>query len=150
MIYIILIFFIVPWITGIYLYKKAPKIFFTTAPITTLIAITFNQLGIHLGMWEVNHMPTVTLLDSIFLDFGIFTLAGAWFTYFLYYKQLTRVWSYIWFVLGMTALESITLLVDMVSYNESWNMFYTFLMYLGGFMVIDIVIQKLVKLNIFP
>ncbi|SDI81259.1 hypothetical protein [Alteribacillus bidgolensis] len=150
MIYIILIFFIVPWITGFYLYKKAPKIFFTTAPITALIAITCNQLGIHLGIWEVNHMPTVMLLDSIFLDFGIFTLAGAWFTYFLYYKKLTRVWSYIWFVLGMTLLESITLLVEMVSYDESWNMFYTFLMYLGGFIIIDVVTQKLDKLRIFP
>lgn len=147
MLVIILTFFVLPWITGIYLYQRTPKIFFTIAPITALIAITCNQLGIHLGLWEVNHMPSVMLLDSIFIDFGLFAIVGTWFTYLLHYKEFNRVWLHIWFVLGFTALEGLTLLVEMLSYDKGWNLFYTILMYVGGFIAIDFVTKKLAKLE---
>ncbi|GGF14770.1 hypothetical protein GCM10010954_11680 [Halobacillus andaensis] len=149
MAFIIIVGFVLPWITGIYLYRKAPKIFFTTAPITALIAVISNQSGIHIGFWKVNHMPSVMLLDSLFLDLGIFTLAGAWFTYALVYKNINPFWVYSLFIGGMTCLEGLALLKGTLSYDE-WSLFYTFLMYVGGFLVIGRISKLLIKLNVFP
>ncbi|UOQ46419.1 hypothetical protein MUN89_08625 [Halobacillus salinarum] len=150
MLFIIIIGFIIPWIPGIYLYKKAPKIFFTTAPITALIAVTINQLGIHMGLWKVHPMPRVVLLDSIFLDLGIFPVVGALFTYFVYYKAYNRYLIHFLFIGGMTAIEYVALLTGTVSYDDEWNILLTLLIYLGGFITIDLVSRKLVKLNVYP
>ncbi|WP_173918975.1 hypothetical protein [Halobacillus sp. Marseille-Q1614] len=150
MAFIIIVGFIFPWITGIYLYKKAPKIFYTTVPITALIAVVLNQAGIHMGLWKVNHMPTIVLLDSLFLDLGIFTIAGAWFTYMLVYKSINPLWVYIIFIGGMAGLEGLALLVETIKYDQTWNFFYTFLMYVGGFLVIGWIINILKKLKVFP
>ncbi|WP_281975084.1 hypothetical protein [Halobacillus litoralis] len=148
--FIIIAGFVFPWITGIYLYKKAPKIFYTTAPITALIAVVLNQAGIHMELWKVNHMPTIVLLDSLFLDLGIFTIAGAWFTYMLVYKSINPLWVYVIFIGGMAGLEGLALLVETIKYDQTWNFFYTFLMYVGGFIVIGWIINILKKLKVFP
>ncbi|MFC7322569.1 hypothetical protein [Halobacillus campisalis] len=142
--------FIIPWIFGIYMYRKAPEIFFTTAPITALIAVTCNQAGIHLGLWEVHHMPKVTLADSIFLDLGIFTIAGSSFTYFLAYKKKNRYLLLTLFTLGMTSLEYLSIVMEIVSYSDKWNIFYTFLMYAAGFLTLYFISKKLVKLGVYP
>jgi hypothetical protein len=89
-------------------------------------------------------------MDSIFLDFGIFTVVSVWFTYILYYKQKNLKWVYIVFVLGMTGVEFIALQIGTLSYDDEWNIFYTFLMYLGGFITIHLLTLKLSKLKIFP
>ncbi|MCP3027720.1 hypothetical protein [Halobacillus sp. A5] len=147
---IIVLGFIFPWVFGIYLYKKAPKIFYTNAPITALIAVVCNQLGIHFGLWKVHHMPKVVLLDSIFLDLGIFTIVGAWFTYLLHYKQVKPFRLLSFFIIGMTSLEYIMLVTEQLSYHSSWNIFYTFLMYIGGFTTLYFITEKLVKLKVYP
>lgn len=120
------------------------------APVGALIAVTLNQLGIHLGLWKVHPMPKVVLLDSIFLDFGIFTIASVWFSYILYYKHQNPLWIYITFVLGMTGIEFIALQIGTLTYDDEWNKFYTFLMYLGGFITIHLLTLKLAKLKIYP
>ncbi|MYL71584.1 hypothetical protein GLW00_12010 [Halobacillus litoralis] len=150
MAFIIIAGFVIPWITGVYLYKKAPIIFYTTAPITALIAVVLNQAGIHMGLWRVNHMPSIVLLDSLFLDLGIFTIAGAWFTYMLVYKSINPLWIYIIFIGGMASLEILALLVETIEYNQSWNFFYTLLMYIGGFLIIGWIVNILEKLKVFP
>ncbi|MGP4070137.1 hypothetical protein [Halobacillus sp. B29] len=148
--FIILTGFVLPWLTGTYLYRKAPKIFYTTAPMTALIAVVFNQAGIHLGLWKVHPMPGVMLLDSIFLDLGIFTIAGAWFTYYYVYKNIKPILVYSLFIGGMAGLEGFALLTETLSYDEEWNFFYTFLMYVGGFLVIGRISKVLKKLHVFP
>ncbi|ARI78625.1 hypothetical protein [Halobacillus mangrovi] len=150
MLLIIVLGFIIPWLTAPYVYKLAPKIFYTVAPVGALIAVTLNQLGIHLGLWKVHHMPTVVLLDSIFLDFGIFTVVSVWFIFILYYKQKNPLWVYPAFIFGMTGIESIALAIETVSYDEEWNLFYTLLMYIGGFTTLHILTRKLVTLKIYP
>mgnify|MGYP005853844677 CR=1 FL=1 len=150
MTFIIIVGFVLPWITGIFLYKKSPKIFYTTAPITALIAVVLNQAGIHVGLWKVNPMPSVMLLDSLFLDLGIFTLSGAWFTYMLVYKTIKPIWVYSLFIGGMTILEGMALLKGTLTYDDEWSFFYTFFMYVGGFLVIGVISKVLIKLKVFP
>ncbi|GGC77350.1 hypothetical protein GCM10007216_04840 [Thalassobacillus devorans] len=150
MAFIIIAGFILPWVTGVYLYKKAPKIFYTTAPITALIAVVLNQAGIHLGLWEVNHMPNIMLLDSLFLDLGIFTIAGAWFTYILVYKRKHPILVYSLFIGGMVTLEGLALLQGTLSYAQEWSFIYTILMYIGGFLAIGAISRLLIKLNVYP
>ncbi len=150
MIYIFLLGFALPWILGVYLYKKAPAILLTAAPATALIAVTINQLGIHLGLWKVNPMPRVILMDSIFLDLGIFPVIGVWFSYLIHAKKYKRIWVYLGFILGMTGLEYGALLKGTVSYNEDWNIFFTLLVYVGGFVIIDVLLSKLEKLKALP
>ncbi|TGB03616.1 hypothetical protein [Halobacillus salinus] len=150
MAFIIIVGFVIPWITGIYLYKQAPKIFYTTAPITALIAVVLNQAGIHMGLWEVNPMPRIILLDSLFLDLGVFTLAGAWFTYMLVYKSVNTLLVYILFIGGMSSLEGLAVLVGTVDYDDTWSFFYTILMYVGGFLFIGWISHLLKKLKVFP
>ncbi|MGI8314569.1 hypothetical protein [Halobacillus mangrovi] len=150
MLLIIVLGFIIPWLTAPYVYNHAPKLFYTVAPVGALIALTLNQLGIHLGLWKVHHMPMVVLLDSIFLDFGIFTVVSVWFIFLLYYKQKNPLWVYAAFILGMTGIEAIALAIETVSYDEEWNLFYTLLMYIGGFTTLHILTRKLVALKIYP
>ncbi|WP_431802748.1 hypothetical protein [Halobacillus andaensis] len=148
--FIIIAGFILPWVLGIYLYKQAPKLFFTIAPITALTAVTCNQAGSHMGLWKVHHMPTVVLFDSILLDFGIFTIAGVWFSYLLCYKKKNPVLLLVLFISGMAAIEYISLLLNIVDYNESWSFFYTALMYVAGFIILHMTTNKLEKLGVFP
>ncbi|KHE72465.1 hypothetical protein [Halobacillus sp. BBL2006] len=142
--------FIIPWLTAGYVYKKTPKLFFTVAPFAALIALILNQFGIQLGLWTIHPPSKVVMMDSIFLDLGIFTVSAIWFTYFLYYKQKNPLWVYPLFVLGMTGVEGIAILIHTLTYDEKWNIFYTFLMYLGGFMTIHLITRKLDKLEVYP
>ncbi len=95
-------------------------------------------------------MPEVVLLDSIFLDLGIFTIAGAWFTYYYVYKNIKPILVYSLSIGGMAGLEGIALLTETLSYDKDWNFFYTFFMYVGGFLVIGRISKVLKKLHVFP
>ncbi|MGI8315897.1 hypothetical protein [Halobacillus mangrovi] len=150
MLLIIVLGFVIPWLTAGYVYKRTPKLFFTVAPFAALIALILNQLGIQIGLWTISPSSNVVLIDTIFLDLGIFTISAVWFTYFLYYKKKSPIWVYPLFVLGMTGVEFIATLLHTLSYHEKWNFFYTSLMYLGGFATIHLIIRKLDKLEVYP
>ncbi|MCA1012014.1 hypothetical protein [Halobacillus halophilus] len=150
MLLMIVLGFIIPWLTTGYVYKRAPKIIFTVAPFAALIALILNQLGIQIGLWTIHTSSNVVLLNTLFLDLGIFTVSAIWFTYFLYYKEKQPVWVYLMFILGMTGVETIALSIHLLTYHEKWSVFYTFLMYLGGFIMIHLIIRKLDKINVYP
>ena len=150
MLLMIVLGFIIPWLTAGYVYKRAPKIFFTIAPFAALIALILNQLGIQTDLWTIRTSSNVGLLNTIFLDLGIFTISAVWFTYFIYYKKKQPAWIYLIFVLGMTGVEFTALFIHLLTYHENWNIFYTFLMYSGGFITIHLIIRKLDKLQVYP
>lgn len=68
----------------------------------------------------------------------------------MYYKEKQPAWIYPIFVLGMTGVEFTALSIHLLTYHEKWSIFYTFLMYLGGFITIHLIIHKLDKLEVYP
>ncbi len=150
MLEMIVLGFLIPWITAIYIYRCAPKIFFTIAPIAALIALTINQLGIHAGVWIIHTKTEVYLLHSLFVDLGIITVAAVWFSYLMIYQKRNAALLYLCFPAGMTGVEYVTTLMKLLEYGDQWNFFYTLLLYLWGFITIDWISRKLVKLGIFP
>ncbi|UOQ44470.1 hypothetical protein MUN89_00280 [Halobacillus salinarum] len=149
MYFIIIAGFIIPWCFGIFLYRKAPILFLTSSLFIALLSLILNQLGIQLGYWAVRPKTEIDLLDSLFLDLGYFAIAGAYFTYFIQYKNYKRIWVYLGTIFILNGLEFLALSTNRVQYCKGWNIGLTFLLYLGGIILLDLYSLKMKKFGIF-
>gem|GEM_PF-1125745 len=133
----IILGFILPWISGVYLYKRARVLFYTVVPITALFSVTGNQLGVQLGFWLLIPEEKITLINTIFIDFGYNPIIAAWFIYFLYMRQISRWIMYSLFMVILNGLEIYALSIDKIIYDHGWNILYSASTYGMGLILID-------------
>jgi hypothetical protein len=123
--------FIIPWLVGIYLVRKSPKILLLIFPVGALISMIINSLGFQMKFWDFTPLiPDDQSVSAMPLDLGLYPLIACFMirTIFLHRKKTALIMFL--FVLFTTLLEYMGLLIGKVTYGNGWNIGYTFLSYL--------------------
>ncbi|MGP4070686.1 hypothetical protein [Halobacillus sp. B29] len=141
----ILLGFILPWISGVFLFKRARVLLYTVVPFTALFSMAGNQLGVQLGFWLLIPEGKIHLMNTIFIDFGYNPIVAAWFIYFLYYKQIRRWIMYPLFMVILNGFEFYALSVGKIIYDQGWHILYSVIIYGIGLIVIDWYFSQVIK-----
>lgn len=126
----ILLGFVFPWIFGIWLYLRSPKIVLTIGPFASVLSYIVNVWGIYNHYWILTPVLEVKTASVLPMNLGIFPVIAC-FTYFLIFRTRTQpvLWI-LFFSVAQTLLESIAYSFGKVQYFNGWNIGGTFLSYL--------------------
>ncbi|WP_143030757.1 hypothetical protein [Thalassobacillus cyri] len=111
----------------------------------SLLSVTLNQIGMEWGFWTLHPQTVFIIFNSLTIDFGYNPSAGLIFTYFIYCKKWKRWKVYLGFILFLNGAEMLALYFSKVVYNPPWNVFYTFLAYVIGLIILDFYFHFLKK-----
>ncbi|OME78670.1 hypothetical protein BK120_23310 [Paenibacillus sp. FSL A5-0031] len=139
MLYNIIFGFIIPWVLASSMVRKQPILFIVISPVTAIISITINTIGIYFGFW--NFKPTFKRIETISdlpMDLGLYAVLGSLLIYTLS-KRTFRLHPFIIFLifcLLTTILEYTALLFGFVAYGNGWNIGWTFISYIIGYLCV--------------
>ncbi|WP_085507320.1 hypothetical protein [Thalassobacillus devorans] len=137
--------FVVPWTIAILICRRVPLLFLTVAPFISLISITCNQLGMEIGFWTLHPQTELLIFNSVNIDFGFNPATGLLFIYMIYFGQWKRWRTYLVFLLILNGAELTALYLDKVRYVHGWNIFFTFITYGIGLIILDLYFNLLNK-----
>ncbi len=127
--------FFIPWLYGIYLYIKSPKIIVLIAPFASVVAFTINDWGFNYDFWEFTPIQNEQSYSALSYNLGVFPLLFCAFVYFIHFKKKNILISLIGFVLLTTLIELGFVMVGKVIYGNSWTIWWTFLSYLIAYVI---------------
>jgi hypothetical protein len=141
--------FIIPWMFGIWLYKKDKKTVLLVSPLGAVLAYTFNLFGNHFELWSYKPALKTQQLSEFPLDIGLYPVISSYLVHSIQ-KSIAKPYSLILiFSLATTILEYGTLVFGRISYNHGWNIFWTFWSYVLPYFIIYRYYIALKKLNVF-
>jgi hypothetical protein len=126
--------FIIPWVLGIWLYKKHPMIVILIVPIGISAAFLINEPGFNY-FWEIKPKYKNVSLSAQPLNFGLYPILASFMIYFIE-KGMKPFITILGFTLFITGLEWIALIQNKVKYLNGWNIGWTFCIYLLAFLII--------------
>ncbi|TDX48210.1 hypothetical protein [Orenia marismortui] len=138
----IIIGFILPWIWGVRLYKKAPKIILFIAPISSVIAHIINELAVHYRFWKVKPFGYGDFSRLPF-DIGLYAVLGSLVIYLIHNQRINEYLVILFFTFLTTIGELMMVLIKRVDYFKGWNIYLTFLSYLIAYILVYIYYQKI-------
>lgn len=135
MLYNIILGFVIPWIFGICLYKKNPKVVILIAPISSILAHSVNVFGGLLKYWKLQ--PTKLGEFSVIpFELGIYAVIPCFMIHIIKNKKVAPYISILLFTAVLTIQEYIYIKLGRVIYNNGWTIYFTFFSYLiPNFMV---------------
>lgn len=144
----IVIGFIIPWIFGIVLYKKASQILLTIFPIGTLLAHIINAFAEDYKVWEIAPEEFLAV-DYLIFDIGLYAVLPSYLIYFICKYRKISVYTFIFiFTIATTVSEYFWLEFERLSYHRGWNIYLTFLSYLIPYTLVYLYYLLLKKNNI--
>ncbi|CAN7408370.1 hypothetical protein LJR153_002625 [Paenibacillus sp. LjRoot153] len=130
----ILIGFVVPWLFGIALFKKAPTLAILIFPVTAFISLLINVFGYHMKFWHFTPLiEGVETISSLPFDIGFYPLTGCIAIYWIDIKKKHPLIVLILLSILLTGLEYIAYLVGKVVYSHGWTIGWTFVSYFVAF-----------------
>lgn len=147
MLYHIILGFIIPWIFGVYLYKKHMKLMVLFFPIGSVIAFLINDLGVNF-FWRFEPSLVNISLAGMPYDLGFYPIASVFFIIIIHHNKLNLKTALFVFVLGTTLLEFITVMQNKVFYRNGWNTFGTACSYLISYFMVFVYYQLLRELKV--
>lgn len=126
----ILLGFVVPWMFGFILWRKAPIIIYLICPFTSIVSALFNDIGYHLSFWDFTpKIENDETLSALPLDLGLYPVMASYMIYWIV-KNNQHAWMKLAvFALFNTTLEFIGLHYGKVEYGNGWNIGWTFVSY---------------------
>ncbi|WP_308635473.1 CBO0543 family protein [Paenibacillus silvisoli] len=129
----VLIGFILPWLTvGLYLLKKDIRILVLMFPVGAMVSFATNLFGFHFELWNMKPFMNEEAYAALPYNFGTFPLLGC---LMLHLIDRTRLHPIFWLIacsLCKTGLEGISVWVGRVTYDNGWNIGWTFVSYLAA------------------
>ena len=128
----ILLGFLLPWILGIYIYKRDKRILIAIFPIGSLLAFIINIFGFYFEFWNLTpillKLKTMAVLP---MNLGVFPVLACYLVYLINsrYKQWNSVLLIILFSGFTTGLEFTGVITSKVVYMNHWNIGWTFVSY---------------------
>lgn len=137
MLFNLIVYFAIPWVFGIFLYRKDSRLFLSVFPLSSLLSFLINTMGIYLGYWSFSpHNHTYFL--SILLNIGLYPILGTYFIYLLHHKKINLYILLISFTIISTLFKAVMLMLGKTVYSNGWNLLYTFILfiisYLAGYL----------------
>ena len=123
---------IIPWIIGIYLYRKSSNLFIVIYPFGCTVAFIFNTLGLYFGFWSINPLK-FNHINALITNLGAFPIIGTLFVYLVHKTTYNNIILIIIFTISTTMIEFILILFKRAVYGSGWNLFYTFISYLTAY-----------------
>ncbi|WP_134703136.1 CBO0543 family protein [Ammoniphilus sp. YIM 78166] len=127
--------FIIPWILGVWIYKRNSIIVILIAPIGVVAATVINEWGFNY-LWKFKPFLNNQSLSALPLDLGIYPVLACYFIYLVNRGIGNKYTLLLLFAIFITLLEWIAVKSDRVIYLNGWNIGWTFCVYLLTFMVI--------------
>jgi hypothetical protein len=127
--------FIIPWILGLWLYRKQPKLILIMAPVGVTIAFMINEPGFNY-FWEIVPKYNNASLASLPVNFGLYPVSASFMIYFVDKKSLNAYFGVLLFTSLTTGLEWIAVLQKKIIYLHGWNMWWTFGIYLLAYSIV--------------
>lgn len=127
--------FVLPWIFGVYLYRRHSLLILTVAPFASVVSFVINAVGFYLNFWNLNPPMRIETLSAYPLDLGLYPVLGCW-CMILIQRFGRSVWLIAVFVLGITLLEGFGVLIGYASYANGWNLAWTFVSYLVAYVLV--------------
>lgn len=144
----IILGFIIPWFFGIILYKKDKKTLLVIAPFMSVWGFILNT-----ALFYLNFNRIVPLINdditTMTLNLGLYPILGC---YLIYYIQIKKTSPYIIiliFTFMTTAAEYLGLMFGLVTYDNGWNIGWTFLSYIPPYLTGYWYYCKLRKIGVF-
>lgn len=125
----ILIGLIMPWLFGIHLYKKDPNVLLGIFPIGTVLSHIINSLAYEHKIWFV-HPQKYIFVDVLLFDIGLYSILPSFMIYLIHKYRKGKSLYILGFTLFTTFSEYLWLKSGRVSYDNGWNIYFTFLSYL--------------------
>ncbi|MBD2871789.1 hypothetical protein [Paenibacillus arenilitoris] len=128
---------IVPWLFGIYMARKVPKILLLIFPVGIVISHTINDWGIHERYWIF--APVKENNESVAalpLDLGLYAILAASLIWAIHARKRGSLLIILLFSLGTTLLECFGLLIGRVWYDNGWNVGWTYLSYVFAYYLV--------------
>jgi hypothetical protein len=139
--------FIIPWLFGVWLYMKQPKIVLLSVPIGSAISFTLNQFGFNY-FWEFHpHFKNLSF-SALPLDLGVYPVLSSFFIYYIHKKSLNRFLIVLLFSFFTTGGEWIVYMLQKVTYLNHWNIFWTYISYTVGYSFVYLYYRVLFKYKI--
>lgn len=132
MIFNIIIGFLIPWILGIYIYIKEKRLFLVIYPFGCTVSYTISMIGFYFKFWGI--VPyKYGIFASMPVNLGLYPILGTYLV-FLIYKGIGKPYYLILaFSLLTTGFEYLMLIFKKGMYGNSWNLFWTFILYLAAY-----------------
>lgn len=139
----VLIGWVLPWIIAGYFLRKDLSIIVQMAPLASVIAFAFNEVGYHFRLWTVTPVEA-GILSFLPYNLGIFPVIPCLLIYTTRRTSLSPMLLILLFTGLKTLLESCLLLIEKVNYDHGWNLAWTFVSYLiacslsyGGYLIVE-------------
>ncbi|MGE7760416.1 CBO0543 family protein [Peribacillus sp. NPDC097895] len=126
----IIIGFILPWILGIYLFKKHRRLFIIFYPIGSATSFMINEIGFTY-FWKMDKT-----LASFSYDLGLFPIACCLFICSIHLEKLSTLTSFLIFTLGTDLLELSIVLLGKLDYRNGWNIYWSAVSYLLAYLIV--------------
>ncbi|WP_028784308.1 hypothetical protein [Thalassobacillus devorans] len=140
----VLLGLLIPWGILIYLFMKSPLLVILMYPLGVTIAFVANDWGFDL-VWEVKPIYNNPSLSAIPISLGYFPMVTSIFAY-VREKTLIDIWTLILsFSLLTTFIEFLVLWSGKIHYYNGWNILWTYVTYLAGFIVVHVYVNILKK-----
>lgn len=123
-----ILFFVIPWIFGIFIYYKDIPIFLTTFTFSCMLSYTVNTLGSYMGFWNI-YPYNQSYFSYIPLNLGLYPILGTFFAYLLHNKKLNPFIVLVAFAIISTLFKYIMLVNGRVIFGNGWNILYTFILF---------------------
>jgi hypothetical protein len=121
--------FILPWIYGIYLYRKDPKIILLTCPMAAAIASSINLFGFYFEFWNLTPILRIEPISALPFDLGLYPVLGSCMIYSIRSSNINSTVLILIFSFLTTLMELIGVLFEKVTYSHGWNIAWTFVSY---------------------
>ncbi|MGO4699486.1 CBO0543 family protein [Paenibacillus sp. 2TAB26] len=139
MLYNIIFGFIIPWVLASFIVRKQPILFIVISPVTAVISMIINTIGIYFGFWDFKPIfEKNETISALPMDLGLYAVLGSLLIYNLS-KRTFRLHPVIFiliFSLLTTVLEYTALLFGFVMYGNGWNIGWTFISYLIAYLCV--------------
>ena len=134
----ILLGFLLPWILGIYIYKRDKRILIAFFPVGSLLAFIINEFGFYFEFWNITPILKVKTMSALPMNLGIFPVLACYLVYLINskYKQWNSFLLVILFSGFTTGLEFTGVITSKVVYMNHWNIGWTFVSYFVFYILI--------------
>lgn len=125
----VIIGWIIPWCIGSYFLRQDRSVFIQIAPVASVIAFAFNEVGYQMKWWSVT--PTGWgVLSFLPYNLGVFPVIPCLLIYTVRRTSLYPLLLLLIFTICKTLFEFCLVLGGKVNYDHGWNLGWTFVSYL--------------------
>lgn len=141
--------FVIPWIYGIYLYKKSPIIVWLFCPISAAISALINDIGYHLEFWDFTPLiQNDETLSALPLDLGLYPVLASSLIYWITKNKRHPLLKIAVICFLTSVLEYVGHVFGKVKYGNNWNIGWTFCSYLLAFGLVYLYYKLLLRYGV--